>query len=195
VILYVVAYFQPMWGFYIYSPQYPQGLILSIRLNELVGDIQEINILNHYIGMAHLEQAAQLERAMTVYGLCGISLVTILLVFLPGRRYARFFALPAFAFPIAFVAIQYYWMYHFGHHLSPDAPVDIAPFTPTLLGIGQIGNFRTLGMPGAGFYLIVGSAIAVAAAFWLRSRICHRCPMADNCKVVCPKLFVGKDSQ
>lgn len=143
--------------------------------------------------MARLDQAAELERALAVYGVCGIGLITMLFVFLPGRKYARLFTIPALIFPVAFVVIQLYWMYRFGHELSPDAPVDVVPFTPTLLGIGKIGNFKTLGMPGAGFYLIVGSAISVALAFWMRSRVCRQCPLSDRCQVVCPRLFLGPE--
>lgn len=190
VVLYGIAYFQPMWGFYLDSPQYPNGLVLSIHLNGVVGDVDEINTLNHYIGMAHLDEAAKLERALAAYGVCGIGLVSMLLVIFPGRRYARYFTLPAMAFPAAFIGMTYYWMYSFGHQLNPAAPIRIQPFTPTLLGAGKIGNFETIGLPGAGFYLIVAAAIVVAVAFWLRRDVCQKCPHAAECGLVCPNLFL-----
>jgi copper chaperone NosL len=190
VSFYVIAYFQPMWGFYLHSPQYPNGLVLSIHLNGVVGDIDEINTLNHYIGMSHLDDAAKLARALSAYGVCGIGLVTMLLVVFPGRRYARYFAWPAMAFPVTFMGMTYYWMYTFGHHLNPAAPIHVEPFTPTLLGGGMIGNFHTTGLPGAGFYLIMASAIVVAVAFWLRRDVCQTCPHAAQCGLVCPHLFI-----
>lgn len=193
VALYIAAFFQPMWGFYLYAPQYPFGLTLSVHMSKVTGDVTEINILNHYIGMAKLDEAAKLERQLAGYGVAGIALAVLLMVFVPGRRYTKVFAFPAFVFPLAFLAMFYYWMWKFGHSLSPDAPVDVAPFTPTLLGKGQIGNFRTVGLPGPGFYMILGSAVLAALAVWLRTRVCAACPMAGQCGVLCkmpPKAVV-----
>lgn len=188
--MYVLAYFQPMWGWYLSAPQYPHGLVMSVYLDHVAGDTTEINILNHYIGMAKLEDAAELERALAVYGVLGIGLITLVGVFLPGRRYSKYFTLPALVFPLLFLAMMYLWMYKFGHELSPDAPVTVAPFTPTLLGRGEIGNFQTLGMPGLGFYLIFFAAVAVAGAFLLRKKICSGC--RTDCNLTCPHLFLGR---
>lgn len=193
VVLYGVAYFMPMWGWYLSAPQYPQGLVLSVYLDHVAGDTSEINILNHYIGMASLDDAAQLERSLAIYGVMGISLITLIGVFLPGRRYSRYFAIPALVFPFAFLGFMYYWMYRFGHELSPDAPVTVAPFTPTLIGTGDIGNFHTIGLPGSGFYLILTASVAVAAAFMIRSRVCGGCAHPEACGAACPHLFVGRD--
>lgn len=190
VILYAWAFFQPMWGFYLSAPQYPYGLNLAIYMNHVGGDVSEINILNHYIGMARLDEAAQFERSIAGYGLAGIGLITMLLVFLPGRHYARIFALPALLFPFVFAMIMFVWMYRFGHELSPSAPVRVLPFTPKIIGMGKIGNFTTYGVPGPGFYMILGSAVAAAAAFWLRSRVCRSCVMANHCGKICPDLFL-----
>ena len=188
VALYAAAYFQPMWGWYLSAPQYPQGLVMSVYLDKVTGDVTEINI-----GMKKLDEAAQLERALAVYGVSGIGLLVMLMVFFPGKRYAKYFTLPAFLFPAVFLGMMYLWMYRFGHELSPEAPVTVAPFTPTLAGRGQIGNFRTLGLPGAGFYMILGSAGAVALAFILRRKVCGGCAHADTCGAICPHLFLGPD--
>ena len=47
----VPAIFLPVWEITLEAPQYPQGLTMQIYAHELKGDISEINILNHYIGM------------------------------------------------------------------------------------------------------------------------------------------------
>ncbi len=185
VVMFFAAWFQPMWGWYLSAPQYPFGLVLSVYMNHVAGDISEINILNHYIGMAKLDEAAKFERAMAGYGLAAIALVSLLMVFLPGRRIARFFALPAFSFPFVFVGAMYFWMYKFGHELNPDAPVTVAGFTPTLAGPGQIGNFSTIGMPGPGFYLILGASVCVILTYFLRKQVCAVCPYRDTCGMVC----------
>lgn len=190
VLLYGGAWFQPMWGWYLTAPQYPFGLILAVYLDHVAGDVTEINILNHYIGMAKLDEAAKLERAMAIYGVAGIALVTMLLVFVPGKRYARYFAWPAFAFPVVFVVAMYGWMYKFGHELSEAAPVTVDPFTPTLIGRGQIGNFSTIGLPGPGFYMVLGATLCVIVAYFLRKKVCGGCAHAHECGAVCPNMFL-----
>src|SRR5262245_50465188 len=57
-----LSYFQPFWTFKLYAPQYPHGLTLTISLTGFSGDVREIDMLNHYIGMAPLAQGAALER-------------------------------------------------------------------------------------------------------------------------------------
>ena len=166
--LYAAAWFVPMWGWYLTAPQYPDGLVMAVYMNEVRGDITEIDILNHYIGMGKLEEAAQLERSLAIYGVLGIGLATLIGVCLPGRRFSGVLALPALLFPVVFLGFVYFWMYSFGHNLNPDAPVSVAPFTPTLLGPGDVGNFHTHGLPGAGFYLIVAAAVAAGCAYALR---------------------------
>lgn len=162
VALYVSAYFEPMWGFYLFSPQYPRGLTLSIYLNRIGGDVTEVNILNHYIGMAKLDQAARLEREFAVYG---IALMAIAVLISGLRtRYSKILTLPALVFPLIFVAAMYFWMYRFGHELSPEAPVRVPAFTPTMIGEGKIGNFHTIGLPGLGFYMSVASSVCVVIA-------------------------------
>lgn len=166
--LYAIAYFQPVWGFYLYAPQYPQGLTLAIYIDRVAGDTMEIDILNHYIGMAKLGDAAEVERAIAVYVLIAIGFSTLLIAWLRGKRAALFSALPAITFPFAFLSIMFVWMYKFGHELNPGAPVDMAPFTPKLLGVGIIGNFQTQGMPGPGFYIYLVAAVVTAVAAYLR---------------------------
>ncbi len=167
---YAAALFVPMWGWYLTAPQYPDGLWMAIYMNKIAGDVTEINILNHYIGMGKLEDAAQLERSLAIYGVVGIGLVTLVGACLPRKPLSNLLFLPALVFPVVFLAFVYYWMYTFGHDLNPEAPVTVAPFTPTLLGPGDVGNFHTHGLPGAGFYLILGAAVAAVCAFLLRRR-------------------------
>jgi hypothetical protein len=168
IALYGMAYFLPIWGFYLYAPQYPHGLSLAIYIDRVAGDTMEIDILNHYIGMAKLGAAAEFERAIAVYVLIGIALCSLLVASFPRKRGAVFSALPAIVFPFVFALIMFVWMYKFGHELDPAAPVRMSPFTPKLLGKGIIGNFRTYGMPGPGFYMFLGAVPLMATAAKLR---------------------------
>ena len=55
----VLTFFLPLWNLTMFAPQYPDGLRLDIYSHALRGgnggqDINEINVLNHYIGMRDL---------------------------------------------------------------------------------------------------------------------------------------------
>lgn len=160
VACYAVAYSQPMWSFEFIAPQYPQGLRLDVLMTGAQGDVFEIDIINHYIGMSKLENAAVNERALAPYALMALSGLALLIALLPDKkRFTRILSLPILGFPIAFVGVFFLWLYKFGHELDPAAPVDLTPFTPTILGTGIIGQFKTFAAPGAGFYLACVAAI------------------------------------
>jgi hypothetical protein len=58
------------------------------------------------------------------------------------------------------------WLYYAGHSLDPTAALSssIKPFTPRLLGEGDIGQFSTVASFGLGFYLALIAVLLVLAA-------------------------------
>ena len=54
----VALYFVPLWKINLDAPQFPEGIGLLIRINTIDGahpfDLQNINGLNHYIGMKEI---------------------------------------------------------------------------------------------------------------------------------------------
>ncbi len=152
--LLVISSFLPYWQLTLHAPQYPNGLQTELYLTHVTGDVDEIDELNHYIGMARLGQAAPFERSMAVAGVGVLGLLLIAAVFV-HNRWAALLALPALAFPVAFLADLYYWLDRFGHSLDPHAPLSssVKPFTPALLGLGKVGQFTTTASVEVGFYL------------------------------------------
>lgn len=143
----------PMWSFKLQAPQYPQGLVLNVHLTGATGDVFEIDIINHYIGMQKLGEAAKDERMLAPYVLIALAICVFLAAIVKSKKRAFVFALPVVVFPVAFVTIFYMWLYKFGHDLNPTAPVKLVAFTPTILGEGIIGQFTTVAFPAMGFYL------------------------------------------
>lgn len=188
VTLFVASFFQPWWQFWLYAPQYPKGLSLVISLTGMGGDVGEIDLLNHYIGMKHLAGAAPLERHLAGWGVAVISVLTLALLAFSGRKLNKIIAVPAIAFPMVFIADSFYWLYTFGHHLDPRAPLHIGAFTPQMFGNGQIGQFETFARPGAGFWLAIAGVVCAVLATLLRSRVCAHCSTA--CRGLCPRLTV-----
>lgn len=168
--LYIVAYQWPMWTFTLHAPQYPEGLDLVLYLDHLEGDVSEINGLNHYIGMAKLDEAAQFEKAYSHWGIGLLCLMIAGGIWKAGWRVRWYVLGVAAAFPVAFCLDQYYWLYRFGNNLDPTAPINIDPFTPSMFGTGKIGQFETEAGPTTGFWLAV-AAVGVLFVAWLIPRL------------------------
>lgn len=187
---FAASFFQPWWSFKLYAPQYPKGLSLVISLTGMGGDVHEIDILNHYIGMGHLADAAPIERRLAGYGVAAVAVLTLAALTVFGKKLNKLVALPAIAFPLGFLGDSFYWLYSFGHNLNPKAPLHIAAFTPQLFGNGQIGQFETYAAPAAGFWLaVVGVACAIVGSL-IRSKVCASCNNAGTCSTTCSRLMV-----
>jgi hypothetical protein len=191
VATYVASFFQDWWKLTLYAPQYPHGLRLTISLTGMGGDVHEIDMLNHYIGMGHLAEAAQFERHYAAWGVGFVAVLVLAMTLLTGRKLGKLIVLPGLAFPLVFLADAFYWMHTFGHHLDPRAPLHIPAFTPELFGNGQIGQFMTFATPAAGFWLAGGGLVFLAAATLLRRRVCKACPQAGDCGRLCPSALIG----
>lgn len=167
-LLFAVSYFLPYWSFGLVAPQYPDGLSLHIALSGVTGDVKEIDILNHYIGMRSMSDAAALESAASPYVVGAVVLSVIAGATLTSKRRGWLALLPAVALPLGFVADLTWWMYRFGHELDPTAPIRFEPFMPMLVGSGTIGQFHTTAAPAPGFCLAVLAAALVAMSVYLR---------------------------
>ncbi|HYE60752.1 MAG TPA: hypothetical protein VD997_02050 [Phycisphaerales bacterium] len=170
-VLLLVSVFLPYWHMELDAPQYPDGLFLTAYVNHLDGDVKEINALNHYIGMRPLEQAAVFERAASVW------LVVAMVLLMEGAalvhsRWAVLLALPALGFPVGFLLDLQWWMAHFGQNLDPAAPLSssIKPFTPTVLGEGGIGQFKTYAEMGTGYWMATAGAVCTLVGFVFHRR-------------------------
>lgn len=188
--LFASSFFASWWTFKLYAPQYPNGLTLVISLTGMGGDVHEIDLLNHYIGMAHLADAAPVERRLAGWGVAAICVVTFALLVGAGRKLNKLVAVPAISFPVVFLADSVAWLYRYGHHLDPRAPIKLGVFTPEMFGNGKIGQFETFAQPSLGFWLAcLGVACAVLAAV-VRARVCSGCARRGSCSAVCPRLMV-----
>jgi copper chaperone NosL len=66
----------PLWTMTMRAPQYPKGLRLYASGGGMSGDLRELNILNHYIGMPPIE-APPMETALFPIGI-GVLIVLCL---------------------------------------------------------------------------------------------------------------------
>ncbi len=167
VVLYAAAWFQPMWGWYLNAPQYPHGLALSIYLDHVQGDISEINILNHYIGMRALE-----AEDFTEFKWIPLAMVIFIFVALRSAVFGVMGKLvDAFFLFIYFGAYSLwafgYRLYSYGHNLDSDAAVQIEPFTPPLFGNNEVGQFKVWSDRDSGAYFLFAFPVLLLLAVWL----------------------------
>jgi hypothetical protein len=155
----VLSFTEPLWRIDLSAPQYPKGLWMEIYSYQVTsGDdgqhMQEINTLNHYIGMSPIDRAALSDLDWLPFAIGALVLLTLrcavvgdvrsLLDLLVVTAYVSAFGMGRFA----------YKLYVFGHNLDPRAPVKVEPFTPAILGTKKIANFTTTSLPQGGSYLL-----------------------------------------
>ena len=164
--------FFPLWKMHLVAPQYSDGLDLYIFPYKIQGGglngqhLIEINNLNHYIGMKPIQEADFMEMRWMpfVFGL--IILMTLRsIVFGEMSNVVDLFAVYSY-FGVFSIGSFWYRLYQYGHNLDPHAPMHIKPFTPRLIGVEQIANFREHSFPQAGAYLLCVSVLLIVLAGW-----------------------------
>lgn len=162
----LLSYVTPMWRISMYAPQYPKGLFLDIYSYKLEAGnegqhLQEINTLNHYIGMKHLDRTELSDLDWLPFGFGLLALLAMRVAAIgTTRSLIDLTVVNLYVCTFAFARFIYR-LYLYGHDLAPDAPVKIQPFTPAIFGSKQIANFTTHSFPSIGGYLIFVYAAGV----------------------------------
>lgn len=164
--------FFPLWHLHLVAPQYQEGLNLfiypyKIHAGGLNGnDLNEINNLNHYIGMKPIQQADFTEMQIMPF-MFGIFVLLALraVVFGEMGNVIDLFAVASY-FGLFSIGSFYYRLYSYGHDLDPKAAMTIKPFTPLIFGTQRIANFEQSSYPMAGTYLLWVFMALLLAAMW-----------------------------
>ncbi len=166
----------PMWRITLFAPQYPDGVTMYIWINQITGEtpgtLQNINILNHYVGMKYIEPDAIPELVYFPYVIMALAALGLLAALLnKGWGYLSWVIL--FVILAALGMYDFYlWEYDYGHNLSPTAPIKIpgASFQPPLFGTKDILNFVAQSYPHTGGYFAGLAALLAAAAWWVKTK-------------------------
>ncbi len=161
-LLLLISIFLPYWELTLLAPQYPQGLKMEAYVNHVSGDVDEIDGLNHYIGMRSLKEAAELERSLSLLMIGALVLLVIGSIY-THSPFALFFTVPAILYPAVFLGDLYFWMHDFGMHLDPHAPLSgaVKPFVPPLLGEGFVGQFKTIASWQIGLFMSIAATLLI----------------------------------
>lgn len=168
----------PVWRISLRAPQYPEGLGMLIRINTITGmkpaDLNNINGLNHYIGMKAIVPDA--IPVLHVMPIATIALIVLgLLTAMVGRRWAGWTWLGLVAAGGIAALVEFYkWSYDYGHNLADDAIIKVPGMTyqPPLIGSKQLLNFTATSWPDVGGWIagvaFVVGLVAMLLPFFIR---------------------------
>jgi copper chaperone NosL len=164
----------PIWQMKLWAPQYREGLTLTIYSNTIKGDLQNINTLNHYVGMHKIapdefKEFTYLPQLLTLFGLMA------LIAALVNRRWIAILGWLVFT---GFAVYMFYdyaqWLYHYGHDLDPRAALKLPTFTPPVFGYKRMANFKVWSLPGPGTILLGVAWLLGPLVLWLDRRAARR---------------------
>jgi copper chaperone NosL len=166
-----VAYVLPLWRVDLIAPQYPEGLGMFIKINGVDGlkpnDLNNINNLNHYIGMKAIEPDAIPELKWMPWILAGL-IAGGLAVAAMGKRAALHVYAGALALILTAGLYDYWrWGYDYGHDLDQEVAIIKIPgmtYQPPLIGTKKLLNFKAKSWPSGGGVALTFGALLVGLA-------------------------------
>ena len=159
----IPANFLSVWQIQLEAPQYPEGLKMEIWSHKLGGDVDKINGLNHYIGMALIKEENFTEFKVMPY-MIWLMVALGLLTAAIGKRF-MLWTLVIYLVICGIWGVYDFWKweYKYGHNLDPHAAIKIPgiAYQPPLFGWKQLLNFVAGSFPDIGGWLIIGPAVLV----------------------------------
>ncbi len=151
----------PLWHMRMEAPQYrgPEALRVVVRPGSLSGNLNEIKILNQYIGVTIPDALPQTHwLPLTLCLAAGLGLVGVLLP-VAWRRHVLLTLAALLALAMVTAAAQAQWqMYRIGHERNHHAALQgVGDFTPPLLGTRKLAQFELTSGLGLGSGCIAGA--------------------------------------
>lgn len=167
----------PLWRIGLTAPQYPEGLGLRIGAGTIAGatpqDLDNINELNHYIGMRPIDAGALPELRVLPWILLALAVWAIAAAALGNRRVVYVWLGALLLVGAAGLADLYRWSYTYGHDLDAEHAIIKIPgmaYQPPLIGTKQLLNFTASSWPASGTWLAVAALFAGIAALVVSRR-------------------------
>ncbi len=174
----------PLWNITLGAPQYPEPLGINIFINGLAGqnefDIQNIDGLNHYIGMKTLPKPEDMWEftvfPMVIGGLIVLGFAIGLLGFFQKLGVNWFLAWLILTTILGVLGMYDFntWLIDYGTNLDPNAIMKLQnpdgtpmSYKPPLLGHKQLLNFDAYSYPRTGGYLMGFGMFLSLVAFWM----------------------------
>ncbi|WP_411278503.1 hypothetical protein [Gemmatimonas sp.] len=167
----VSALFFPLWRVSLTAPQYPEGLGMHIWAHTVTGvepnDLQNINGLNHYIGMKTIVPETIPELQFMPAGIIAMSVAGLLVAAMGRRRWILVWSGALLLSAVVGLVDFWRWEYDYGHNLDLEhAPIQVPgmSYQPPLIGSKKLLNFTATSLPATGGLLAIASVMLAVAA-------------------------------
>lgn len=172
ITLVLVAAGLPIWRVRFLAPQYPAGLDIAAYGDRVDGDLSEITVLSHYIGMPRFDATGMPEMKLWPFVILLAVLGVIVAMAVDRGRWRRLACTALWLIPVGALADVQFRLWQMGHNLDGSAPLTIDSFTPLVVGPTVVMNFTMWGIPGSALALIA----VVAALVTFTPAIARRIP-------------------
>jgi len=177
----------PLWNIMLGAPQYPDPLGMNIYIQGIEGveefDIQNIDGLNHYIGMKTIPKVEDMWEfsvfPKVIGGMVALGVIIGLLGFFGKVSYKWFLGWFVLMSVLGILGMYDFnlWLIEYGTDLDPKAimkleNLDGTPMTykPPLLGYQKMLNFDVDSWPATGAYMIFTGMMLTLVAFFVGKR-------------------------
>lgn len=174
----------PLWNIMLGAPQYPDPLGMNIYISGIKGvkefDIQNIDGVNHYIGMQTIPKPGEMWEfrvfPLVIGTMAVLGVVTGLLGFFGKVNHWWFLGWFGLMAVLGILGMYDFnlWLNDYGTNLDPNAIMkmtrpDGSPMTykPPLFGYQKMLNFDVDSWPHTGGYLMFAGMILTLVAFFI----------------------------
>ncbi|ALJ05281.1 hypothetical protein APS56_09165 [Pseudalgibacter alginicilyticus] len=173
----------PLWNIMLGAPQYPEPLGMNIYIHGIEGveefDLQNIDGLNHYIGMKTIPKAEDMWE-FSVFPIVIVFMVVLgtvigLLGYFQKLNYKYFLGWFLLMSVLGILGIYDFnnWLIDYGSNLDPNAIIKVTnpdgspmSYKPPLIGYQKLLNFDVDSWPHLGGYLMFIGMTLTLVAFW-----------------------------
>ncbi|HLF33931.1 MAG TPA: hypothetical protein VI583_06825, partial [Cyclobacteriaceae bacterium] len=152
------------------------GVTMYIYINKIGGSsrgtLQNINILNHYVGMKSIDPGSIPELKYFPRIILAMVLLGVVAGFLNYRKIWIGWIVLLLVLCAAGMYDFYLWEYDYGHNLDPDAPIQVPgmSYQPPLIGSKMLLNFNAISLPHYGTIFIGLSFLLTIVAVYFKNR-------------------------
>lgn len=200
MLLFAASYFFPIWTIDLDAPQYPEGMGLRIWADEIRGenehDLNNLNKLNHYIGMKEIDPDAIPELKIIPFVIIFMIFFGVVIIITKRKNLLLVWNVVLILFLIVGLYDFYMWEYDYGHNLNPNAPIKVPgmAYQPPLIGSKQLLNITAVSLPGIGGILI-GFALLLSIYSYLNETIMKRKLKTVSAAIAVSILFLTSCSK
>ena len=174
----------PLWNIQLGAPQYPEPMGMDIYISGIEGeeefDIQNIDSVNHYIGMKKIPKPEEMWEfqvfPLVIGGMAALGVLLALLGFFKKISPNWFLGWLLLMGTLGILGMYDFnsWLLDYGTDLDPKAIIKLTDpegnplnYKPPLLGTQKILNFTAYSYPKLGAYLMFAGMFLTLIAWWV----------------------------